>query len=137
MDINNLDQSVFAIDPDHLDIEWQKQSTTCFEFCRLAAQAKLVVEDLKRQLDLKYAEADTAVRRDPTKFGFASTQKPTETSIASAVKQLPEIQDLTDQIAKAKYNFELCQAAVTALDHKKRGLESLTQLRAMNYYGTK
>lgn len=131
----NFDRSLFTIDSQHLDLEWEKQSSNCFEACRLAAQARLCVEDLKRQLDVRKAEADTSIRRDPAKYGF--TAKPTEGAIDSVVTQMPQIQDLMDQVARARYQFDICNAAVTALENKKKGLESLTQLRAMNYYSAK
>lgn len=130
-----FDPGMFAIDSQRLDIEWERQSAACFETGRLAAQARLCVEDLKRQLDVRRAEASTNIRRDPSKFGF--TAKPTESAIEAAITLLPQVQDLQDKIAHARYQFDLCNAAVSALENKKKGLESLTQLRAMNYYSAK
>lgn len=130
-----FDKSIFTIDSQRLDIEWEKQASNCFEACRLAAQARLCIEDLKRQLEVRKAEADSSIRRDPGKYGF--TAKPTEAAIDSVITQLTPIQDLLDKVARARYQFDICNAAVTALENKKKGLESLTQLRAMNYYSAK
>ena len=135
MDENNFDPGMFAIDRNHLDIEWEKQSSNCFEACRLAAGARLYVEDTKRALDVERANADIAIRRDPAKFGF--TAKPTESAIDAVITVMPSIQDLMDKVSKAQYQWNICNAAVTALENKKKGLESLTQLRSMNYFSVK
>ena len=130
-----LSAQTFLIDQNHLDVEWSKQSAAVFEACRLAAQAQLCFSDYKRQLDVKKAEASTDIRRNPDRYGF--NVKPTEGAIEAQITALPVIQDLQDKIIHAKYQYELCNAAVTALDNKKKGLESLTRLRAMNYYAAK
>ena len=93
------------------------------------------MDDLRRQLEVRRAEASTQIRRDPAQFGF--TAKPTESAIEAAITLLPQVQDLQDKIVHARYQFDLCNAAVSALENKKKGLESLTQLRAMNYYSAK
>ncbi len=132
---DQFDANTFVIDSRRLDIEWEKQSALCFEACRLAAQAQLCLTDYKRQLEVKRAEVGTSVRRDPARYGF--TTKPTEAAIEAQVTLMPEVCDLADKIAHAKYQYELSNAAVTALENKKKGLEALTQLRAMNYYSAK
>lgn len=132
---HQFEPGMFTIDSQRLDIEWERQSAACFETGSLAAKARLRVEDLKRQLDVCRASANTSIRRNPGQYGFAT--KPTESAIEAAITLLPEVQELQDKVAQARYQFDLCNAAVSALENKKKGLESLTQLRAMNYYSAK
>lgn len=132
--LSEIDPSIFTINRNQLDIEWEKQSANVFEIGRLAAQACLLVDDLERQLVSAKASADKAVRSDPAKYDVA---KITEGSVMSAVMQMPEINDLMDKIAMARCHYNTCKAAVAALENKKKGLECLTQLRAMNYYSAK
>ena len=132
--IQDFDPSIFTIDRNHLDLEWEKQASNVFEIGRLQAQAQLYMDDLKRQLDIKRSSLDYAIRRDPTKYGIT---KITEGAINSAITTNPEIIDLTDKIAHAQYQIGLFKAASFALENKKKGLESLTQLVQMNYYSAK
>ena len=130
----DFDAAIFTIDRNHLDIEWEKQASNVFEIGRLQAQAQLYMDDLKRQLETKKSNLDFAIRRDPAKFGIA---KVTEGAINSAITINPEIVDLTDKIAHAQFQVNLFKAASFALENKKKGLENLTQLIAMNYYSAK
>lgn len=127
--------STFTIDAKHLDIEWTRQSSLCFEACRCASDAQLTLADLKRQLEVEKAQAEIAIRSDPANYGF--TTKPTESAISARVLLIPAVQSLMSEIIKAKHQYELCNAAVTSLEHKKKGLESLVQLCSMNYYSAK
>ena len=130
----DFDSSIFTIDRNCLDLEWEKQAVNVFEIGRLGAQAQLYMDDLKRQLEVKRAGLDSSIRRDPARFNIA---KLTEGAVASVIAQNPEIIDLTDKISHAQYQISIYRAASFALENKKKGLESLTQLLSMNYYSAK
>ena len=132
--LSDIDPSVFTINRNQLDIEWEQQSANVFEVGRLAAQALLLLDDLERQLVAAKATADYNIRNNPAQYDVA---KVTEVSVASAVMRQPEINDLMDKIALARCQYNTCKAAAAALENKKKGLECLTQLRAMNYYSAK
>lgn len=131
-----FNEDTFRIDNKHLDVEWENQAQCAFEIGRYAAEARFAYDDARRLLDLAEAEANLAVRQNPTAYGL-TMPKPTEAAITSTVTALPEIQQKIDAVNKARRDFELINQAVTAIEHKKKALESLTQLKQMNYYSAK
>ena len=127
-------EETFRVDSKHLDVEWENQAQRSFEIGRYAAEARYAYDDARRLLDLAQAEAALAVRQNPGAYNLA---KPTEASIAAVVTTLPSIQEKIDAVNKSRREFELINQAVTAIDHKKKALESLTALKQMNYYSAK
>lgn len=125
---------VFSVDRSRLDLEWEKQATAAFECGRLAAQARLAVEDIKRRIDVARAEANMSIRRDPAQYGLI---KPTESAIDAVITSMPSIKELGEQLCNANYQFSLAMAGVTAIDNKKKALDNLTQLLTVNYYSAK
>lgn len=132
---NTIDPQMFTIDSKHLDIEWGKQANSAFECSRIAAQARLVFEDFTRQYDVARAEAYSLIRQDPSQFGM--TAKPTEAAIDAVLTCMPQLRELSEKISAARYQLNLAQAAVNAIENKKKALEGLTSLLAMNYYSAK
>ena len=127
-------EETFRIDNKHLDVEWEAQAQRSFEIGRYAAEARFALDDARRLLDLAESEAALAVRQNPAAYGLT---KPTEGAITATVTALPEIQAKIDAVNKARRDFELVNTAMTAIEHKKKALESLTQLKQMNYYSAK
>lgn len=132
---NSIDPQMFIIDSKHLDIEWGKQASNAFECSRIASQARLILEDFTRQYDVARAEAYSLIRQDPSQFGM--TTKPTEAAIDAVLTCMPQLRDLSEKISAARYQFNLAQAAVNAIENKKKALEGLSSLLAMNYYSAK
>lgn len=129
-----ISEETFRVDSKHLDVEWEVQAQRAFEIGRYAAEARFALEDARRSLDLAQAEASLAVRLNP---GAYNLSKPTEASIAAVVTTLPSIQEKIEAVNKARLDFEMVNQAVTAIENKKKALESLTSLKQMNYYSAK
>lgn len=138
----NIDEHIFTIDDARLDIEWSKLPQESFGLATLAAKARMVQDESKREYDVRYAEADIAVRRDPAKYGFNA--KPTEDAIKAIInagqvvfqvgKQLAQIQD---EMRTAQYRYSVCMAGVNAINAKKDALDNITKLKSINYHSSR
>lgn len=121
----------FAIDRTRLDDEWIRQPQLYFDQAVKAAQAKELVDRAKAALEVATADLGQLIRLKPKKYGLA---KVTEAGIAQCLKQqqldLPEY----EQYVKARYNADVYNAAVFALDQRKKALENLVQLELANYH---
>ena len=126
------DPSLFQIDRQHLDVEWTRQSQLCYQVGVEAAKARVAYEDARRAYDVVRADVEMEVRRHPEKFGFMN--KPTEAALTSIVTLDKRVIDAQRKATDAKYNFELCNVAVSSIENKKSALDALTRLLAMNYY---
>ena len=119
------------IDPDALDTEWLVQPDLMRRYTTYAAQAKRAMDDAKERLDIVRAQLEMLIRNDPRQFGL---EKVTEGAITSAVTLQSEYQQASKALVDARYEFEMAQAAVRALDTKKASLENLVKLLGMSYF---
>lgn len=126
------DKNMFVIDKEHLDQEWEKQSVLTFQLTEENATARFRYDSAKRAYDVVRAEVNLDVRRNPAKYGFAS--KPTEAAIEAIVDSNRSVCEAAAAIQKARYDLDMSAAGISAIESKKKALESLTQLTAINYY---
>lgn len=121
------------IDQNALDQEWLRQPNLMYDFAMSVADAKRDVDAFKNELEVIKAEISNSVRSAPEQYGLA---KVTESAIASAVLQTKEYQDAMQQAVELRHKYDVMVAAVNALEHKKRALESLVSLHGQNYFST-
>jgi hypothetical protein len=131
--MNNDEHNVFGIDKFNLDKEWISQPKLVFNFAQQLAQAKRELEERKAQYDVIKADVEMNIRKDPEKYGLA---KVTESAISSTVCMQDEYKQANQAIIKAKYDVDICQGAMNAMEHKKAGLQDLVKLHGQNYYST-
>lgn len=129
--VNEDDFSFFEIDEFNLDKEWVKQPALYFTWARKLADARLEVDEAKAALDVIKAEASRAIRDDPGEYGF---DKVTEAIVAVAINEHHDVIKGAKTLHDARHRQELYQAAVNALDHRKRALEKLVDLHGQNYF---
>lgn len=122
-----------SIDPDALDIEFLAQPQLYFRYAKESVLAKDDYSRAKENLETVRAELDQAVRQHPEQYGFSTEKKPTEVSINSAILQTQEYKGANENYMKAKYEADLVQAAVMAIDQKKSSLEHLSRLTIAGY----
>ena len=134
--LDEINESMFTIDKARLDVEWESVSVRSFSMHKLAAKTQLLLDDIKRQMEVARAKVDSEIRRDPINNGFPSG-KTTENGIESAIVLDSKIQELASQINDARYRVNLAEAAVEAISTKKKALDGLTQLHSTNYYTSK
>lgn len=123
----------FQIDEDALDKEWLKQPSIVAKYARRQASARHELTLAKNKYEAIRAETRNKIRRDPTGYGLA---KPTETALNDAVDCAAPVKAAQGEIADLQFAFDACCAAMTALDHKKKALENLVDLLAMDYYSS-
>lgn len=128
-----IDDSFIDIDSTSLDREWVKQPRLYFKYSQMLADANRDFDSAKAELDVVRAELDTSIRSDPERYGL---EKVTENSIASCIPIQDEYQEAMRRLVKARHARDVVQAAVNALDHKKKALEKLVDLHLSSYYAT-
>lgn len=122
-----------SIDPDALDTEFLAQPGLYFKYARESAIAKDAYSRAKENLETVRAEMDAHIRQNPVKYGFSGEKKPTEGAITSAILQTEAYKDANETYMKVKYEADLIQAAVMAIDQKKSSLEHLSRLTIAGY----
>jgi len=125
-------ETITEIDKDNLDVECVNLPSAYRQYAFMAAEAKRDVQEAKAQLDVTQAELSRDARAKPHLFGL---EKVTETALTGAVlcsKRFPQDQKA---LLKAQHAYEMCNAVVWALEHKKRALTLLVELHGMGYFG--
>lgn len=125
------DNDFVQIDENRLDYEWVRQPGLYHEWALKVAEAKERHAQAKVELDLVRAELDHEIRTHPSRYNL---EKVTETVVETTTIRQKEYQVALAVMNKAKYEMDVFQAAVEALDHKKKALENLVSLRLSDYF---
>ena len=120
-----------AIDQSALDVEWLEQAPLMMKYGRHMAERKSEMDLCKEQTDAIRASLDSEVRATPEKFGLA---KITETAINNVILLHPDFQEIQDQYAKARYEYEMARVALSAIECRKTALENLVKLHGQMYF---
>lgn len=119
------------IDLLQLDIECARQADRFFHWSQQAVEASFESEQMKFRLDVLQAKLEMECRQSPEDFGLV---KPTEAGISAAVKCSEKYQKFQDEYLEARKTKNLLDAAVAAMEQKKRMLESLITLHGQQYF---
>jgi hypothetical protein len=119
------------IDAYQLDQEWVKQPGFYHRYAVQLADAKRVADGWKAQVEVVRAELYTAILADPGQFGLTKT---TEEAVKNCITIQPAYRQAQQQLLEARHAVDILEAAVAAIDQKKRALESLVQLQLSDYY---
>lgn len=125
------ESNFFDLDPNQLDQEWVRQPALYHKHAMILADARKMHEEKKTALEVLKAEIDREVRSSPSEFGL---EKITETVVASTVVIQPSYVRLQKEVIEARHNVAVAEAAVSTLDHRKKALENLVQLRLSDYF---
>jgi len=126
----NYEQDV-NIDETALDLEWKMQPMLMMKYCAHMAHVKKALDLAIEKLDVLKAKLDKEIRLNPEKYGLA---KVTETALENTILLQPEYEEANKEYIEAKYEYEIAQAAVRAMDQKKSALENLVKLLGMSYF---
>jgi len=124
----------FQIDEHSLDKEWVNQPRLYHKYAEAAADARRDMDEARNILEITKAEINKEVRTNPEKFGLK--KKVTELAVAAAVSAATEVRDAEQEVIDARHRYDVLQAAVYALDHRKRALQGLVALFMANYFST-
>ena len=131
MKTNTEEFDFFKPDKYKLDEEWEGQPELYFEYAVKLADARSEHEHAITQQDLIEAELDRDIRSNPIKYDVA---KITEGSVEKVILTQRGYQACHEVVLKAKHRVDVLQAAVTALDHRKKAIEGLVQLWLADFY---
>jgi hypothetical protein len=128
----NYEQDI-NIDPESLDVEWLQQPKLMLKYTNLAAETKRTVDLAKEKLDLIKAELDKQIRTHPEDF-IKGIDKITEALVSNTILSLGEYIDVNAEYIEARYQNEITNNAVRALEQKKSALENLVKLYGQQYF---
>jgi len=120
------------IDETALDVEWLDQPRLMMQYARHAADTKRDVDLVKEQLDLTRAELDKEIRSNPEDYDISG--KITESVISNTIITQPEYKKTAKEYSDAKFEYDVAQAAVRAVDQRKTALENLVKLYGQQYF---
>jgi len=125
------DKSFLDINEHELDKEWIEQPRLYHKYARKLADARLAFDEAKANLDLVSADLDNKIRESPEDYDL---EKVTEPGIKNCVLLQDEYREAIQALNDARHEVNVLEAAVSALDHRKRALEKLVDLFAMDYF---
>lgn len=119
------------IDLNRLDDECLAQPSLYMKYATELAEAKFDYDEAKARFDVAKAELQLDVRDNPDAYQL---KKVTEATIEAAVVASEAYQKAQQKVNKCKHKVGLLEAAVGAIEQKKRMLENLVTLHGQNYF---
>jgi len=119
------------IDDQMLDVEWLEQPEKMMKYCTLAAEARRDLDLAKEAVELIRATLDSAIRKDPQKFGI---EKITEAAIGGIIIRQDQYITANNTLLLAKYEADIASSAVKAFEQRKDALENLVRLHGQSYF---
>lgn len=119
------------VDPLRLEEEWFGQAKQVEEWARLAADAQLEYDDAKANLEVEKARLAAEIREHPEDYGL---DRVTEQAIDKTIPAQPEYAAAVKRVNQAKHNMKIHDAAVLALEHRKRALTKAVDLWMAGYF---
>lgn len=128
---DTLDDSCCLIDEFNLDKECIRQPRLYLQAATIAAEKRLLADQLKNAMEVIEAEVQMRIRSKPEKYNI---EKITEAAISAAVLQHEKFKAAQNEYLLAKHQENLASALVGALDQKKRALTLLVNLHGTSYF---
>lgn len=125
---------LFDLNPHRLDEEWLKQARYYHKYAVELADAREAHERAKSARDVVGAELALDVRSQPEKYGFDGPKGPTVDAVQQTVLTAKTYREADAAVIKARHALDVVQAFVDALDHRKKALENLVELRLADYF---
>ncbi len=114
------------IDPDNLDMEWINQAPLRMRYGESLAKANSLRDIAKRSIDVVKAALGNEAR--------GKLAKVTEAAVIAYILVHETYLNACDDYEQKKYEAELLQAAVIAIDTRKTSLENLVRLGLGGYF---
>lgn len=120
-----------SINMDALHESWADQALRMLHWCKKAAKYRDQMDTAKSLMVLVEAEEGAKARSDPAAAGISSAAaKPVEDYVVAT----PRYQEAQEAYLLAKKRLSLADGVVTALEHRKKALESLVFLHGQQYF---
>jgi len=118
--------SDFKIDEDNIAGEILQQSSLIYKWNLKLARAKRENEMAKNYLEMKEAEKEKLVRKNPEAFGM---EKATDAAVKCAIKADAELDALRKEVIEKSYGESVLWAACRSIEAKKSALENLVRMQ--------
>lgn len=122
-----------GIDEHQLDKEWVNQPRMYYKYAKMAADARMASDQAKSQLEVVEADVARSIRNEPGSYGLS---KITENAIKETIPLQRDYQEALAKVIETRHHMDVVNAAVAALDHRKKALEKLVELHNASYYAT-
>jgi hypothetical protein len=132
-DVSVADLVWQQIDKYALDEECRKVPALLAKYAKEAADLRMEIAVHKQEVKVREATVASAVRAHPERYGVT---KITEATIAETVERDQERQDLNELMLGKQGQLWLVEGLLTAVDGRRRMLESLVYLHGAGYFGT-
>jgi len=119
------------IEESALDVEWLDQSSLMFRYAQNAAECRRKLDLAKEALDFVRAELDKEIRTSPEDFGI---EKVTEAVVQNAIITQERYKEANVNFINRKFEADIAQGAVRAVDARKDALENLVRLNGQQYF---
>lgn len=127
-------ENPFGIDPGRLDREIVNQPRASRAAGVAEADARHAHAQAKARLDVTDARLRLAIKAAPEKFGLT---KPTVDDLAAAVELHPDHQAARTALDEAKYALDVASANTNAMLDRRKMIERLVELLALDYHAEK
>lgn len=129
-DLTGLPKLV-KVDPLNLDKECIRLPSDLLKVSHLAMEARRMLDEAKAKMELTEATVQAEVRADPASFGVLRV---TEAAIKGAVARDTRVVEVNKEYVECRHQADLLQAAIQAMEAKKRSLQMLVELLALGYF---
>jgi hypothetical protein len=124
-------RSIFDIDLGNLHLEWAKQSKLYQKAAEALAEGRAKVDSAKSSMDVVEAELVLDISNDPKKYCLLRVN---EWTIKACAKVQTVYRKAQKKHNRLKYEAGILQAAVDALEQKKKALEGEVSLFLSGYW---
>lgn len=124
-------ENILSIEIDALDDEWQNQPKLYGQYATKLANARKDYDAAKSNLELVEAELYDSIQKNPDRYKL---EKTTEKAIANTILTQEKYKKEKQNLLNRKHTVDLLAAVVSGLDHKKKALEKLVDLRLADYF---
>jgi hypothetical protein len=128
--IEEEDHDPVIVDEHNLDKEWQAQAWFMKRACLRSAAAKRRLLDARTRLKVWQAETKLRIRSRPEQYGIVKLNNDV---VDETMLTQPEYLRQEQDIAKLTEAWDVAEAEVTALSHKKAALENSVVLWGRDY----
>jgi hypothetical protein len=126
-------ESAVLIDETALDKECIRLPSDYLKFAHLSAEAKRDVNEAEAALSVIKADLSKKIRSKPDRYGI---DKVTETAITFEILLQDDYKEAEEAVNTARHRYEMAQAVVWAMEHKKRALSLLVDLHGAGYFSS-
>lgn len=125
-----IDQDA-RIDPYNLVEDMERHPGLFSKWSSLLSEAQTDRDEAKTEMELLYADYDTAIREAPADYNI---ERVTEGAIKNAIITQEGYQEARRKVADAERRINAYTAAVRTMEHRKKMLEKIADLWLGGYY---